>query len=99
MVPVVLVGLQLQVSRGNSVHAAERSHASPAYIWEAAVVADRNLGLVGVDEDPGVTGRTATTITGDHPVVSPAYWLLVDELNRSSRLRLMSRSAQGREYP
>lgn len=57
-------------------------------IWEAAVVADRNLGLVGVDEDPGVTGRTATTITGDHPVVSPAYWLLVDELNRSSRLRL-----------
>lgn len=49
-------------------------------VWQAAVVADGNLGLVGVDEDPGVSVRTAAAITRHNSVVGPADGLLVDEL-------------------
>lgn len=51
------------------------------YEWQAAVVADSNLGLIGVDEDPGVTVRTTASIARYNPVVSPADGLLVDELH------------------
>lgn len=51
------------------------------YEWQAAVVADGNLGLVGVDEDPGVTVRTTASIARHNPVVSPADGLLMDELH------------------
>lgn len=49
--------------------------------WQAAVVAGGNLGLVRVDEDPGVSVRTTASITSHDPVVSPADGLLVDELH------------------
>lgn len=51
------------------------------YVWQAAVVADGNLGLVGVDEDPGVSVRTAAAIARHDSVVGPADGLLVDELH------------------
>lgn len=49
--------------------------------WQAAVVTGGNLGLVGVDEDAGVSVGTTASIASHNPVVSPADGLLVDELN------------------
>jgi hypothetical protein len=52
------------------------------YEGETAVVADGNLGLVGVDEDSWVAGGTAAAIARDYSVMGPADWLLVDEVHR-----------------
>ncbi len=55
------------------------------WIWtykrQPAVVASANLGLVGVDEDPGMSGRAAATVASNGAIVRPRYFLLVDELN------------------
>lgn len=51
------------------------------HIWQSAVAADSNLGLVGVDEDPRVSVRATTTVAGYHTVVSPVDGLLVNELD------------------
>lgn len=53
------------------------------YERQSAIVADRNLRLVGVDEDPRVSSRATATVTGHHAVVCPSNWLLVDELYSS----------------
>lgn len=72
--PVMLIGL-------GSVSMWQQTHNWVAYIWQSAVIACGNLGLVGVDEDLGVSGRAAATVTGNHAVVRPRYLLLVDEFN------------------
>lgn len=48
---------------------------------KSTVVASADFGFVGVDKDPGMSGRAASTIAGHYLVVRPPYWLLVDELN------------------
>lgn len=47
---------------------------------QAAVVADRDLGLVRVDEDARVAGGPAPAVAGHDAFVRPADGLLVDEL-------------------
>jgi hypothetical protein len=59
-----------------------------SYKRQAAIAANSNLGLVGVDKDPGMAFRTTTTVAGNNSLVSPCDWLLVDHLNSSLRLRL-----------
>lgn len=59
------------------------SFSSVTYKGKAAVSASRNLGLVGVDEDLGVTKGTTTAVTADDLGLSPTHWLLVNELNSS----------------
>lgn len=51
------------------------------HIWQSAIVADRDLGLVCVDEDPRVSMRATAAIASYHAVVSPVDRLLVDELD------------------
>lgn len=58
------------------------------YEGKTAVVAGSNLGLVGVDEDPGVTEGTAAAVTLNNPLLRPAHRLLMDELNGGIRLGL-----------
>lgn len=50
-------------------------------IWQSAIIADRDLGLVSVDEDPRVSMRATAAIASYHAVVSPVDRLLVDELD------------------
>lgn len=47
----------------------------------AAVVAGGNFGLVGVNEDPGVTGRAAAAIARYNLVVSPCNRHLVHQFH------------------
>lgn len=58
------------------------------HIWQSTVVADRDLRLVSVDEDPRVSVRAATTVAGYHAVVGPVDGLLVDKLDGRVGLRL-----------
>lgn len=58
------------------------------YERNSAVPAGSNLGLIGVDEDLGVTQRTTASITADDPLVCPANGLFVDEFNSGQRRRL-----------
>lgn len=57
-------------------------------VRQAAVAADSDLGLVCVDEDPGVAGRAAATVASNNAVVRPSHGLLVDEGHRRVRLGL-----------
>ena len=59
-----------------------------SYERKAAVAADSNLGLVGVDEDPRVTLGTTATIASNNSLMSPCNRLLVNHLNSRLRLRL-----------
>lgn len=58
------------------------------YEWQAAVAAGRDLWLVGVDKDSGMSCRSVTTVACDNFAVCPPDWLLVDELDGGFRLRL-----------
>lgn len=60
------------------------------YEWKTAVCAPADLGLVGVDEDPGMAERAASTIAGNNALVCPANGLLMDEVDGSvwARLRI-----------
>lgn len=58
------------------------------YKRKAAVSAGTDFWLVEVDEDPGMSQWSTTTITLDSPLVDPANGLLVDELNGCFRRRL-----------
>jgi hypothetical protein len=57
--------------------------------WQAAVAARRDLGLVGVDEDPGVSGRAAAAVAGNDALVRPADGLLVNHLHGGLGLGLL----------
>lgn len=57
---------------------------------QAAVVADRDLGLVRVDEDARMASRPAAAVAGHDAVVRPADRLLVDELYGGVGLGLQS---------
>jgi hypothetical protein len=63
--------------------------------WEAAVAARRNLGLVGVDEDPRVTSGTTAAVAGDNSVVGPSHRLLVNHLHGRLGLGLSAQLAIG----
>ena len=83
MLAVVLVGLFSWISNvGWCGHVpGGPGRRCQTYEWQAAVVAGGNLGLVGVDEDPGVSVRATTSIASHDSVVSPADRLLVDEIH------------------
>ena len=57
-----------------------RYFGSATHIGQTAVVADGNLGLVCVDEDPGMAVRAAASVTRDDARVRPPDGLLVDEI-------------------
>lgn len=59
-----------------------------SYVGNTTVVAGSNLGLVSVDEDPGVSTSATAAITGNDAVVSPLHRLLVNQLDSRLRLRL-----------
>jgi hypothetical protein len=52
---------------------------------KSTVAAGNNLGLVSVDEDPGVAQGTAATVAADNPVLHPANGLFVNEFDSSHR--------------
>jgi hypothetical protein len=52
---------------------------------KSTVAAGNNLGLVGVDKDPGVAQGTAATVAADDLVLHPADGLLVNELDSGHR--------------
>lgn len=60
------------------------------YKRKTTVCAPADLGLIGVDEDPGVTERAASTVAGNDALVRPANGLLVDEVDSGvwARLRM-----------
>lgn len=58
------------------------------YKRETAVCAPADLGLVGVDEDPGVAERAASTVARNNALVCPADRLLVDEVDSGVWARL-----------
>jgi hypothetical protein len=60
------------------------------YKRQPAVTARRDLGLVRVDVNLGVSGRPTASVAGYDPVVRPPHRLLVDELDGSVRPRLFS---------
>lgn len=62
--------------------------AASTYEWKTAVCAPADLGLVGVDKDPGVTERATSTVAGDNALVRPANGLLVDEIDGGVWARL-----------
>lgn len=86
MLPVVLI--RLDSPKSAFLHLPVSLGVALTHEWQAAVVADRDLGLVGVDENARVSGGTAAAITGHHAVVCPAHGLLVDELHGGVGLRL-----------
>jgi len=61
-----------------------------AYKRNAAVCAPADLGLVYVDEDPRVSERATSTITGYGAFFGPAYGLLVNQFDCSVRAGLQS---------
>lgn len=58
------------------------------YEWDTAICAPIDLRLVGVDEDPGVSERAASTVAGDDALLGPADGLLVNQLDGRVRARL-----------
>jgi hypothetical protein len=58
------------------------------YIWESAIVTVSDLGLVGVDEDSGVSRRPTSAVACNNSIVGPSYGLLMDELDGGRRLWL-----------
>jgi hypothetical protein len=60
------------------------------YKRQAAVPARRNLGLVRVDEDPGVSLGPTAAVARHDTVVRPPHRLLVDELDGGIRSGLYS---------
>jgi hypothetical protein len=58
------------------------------YKRNTAVCAPADLGLIGVDEDPGMTERAASTVAGNDALVCPANRLLVDEFDSGVWARL-----------
>ena len=89
MLSVVLVGLNMELAPAKS----ELGVMGETYKWHSAVAAHGNLGLVGVDEDLGVAGRTATALTCHHTFMCPPHGLLVNHLDRRLRLGLFNGSA------
>ncbi len=87
MFPVVLVrlagGKKTVSEKPSKSLSCEVTHGGglKTYEWESAVAAGGNLGLVGVDEDLGVSGRAAAAIADNDPLVRPLDGLLVDELH------------------
>lgn len=79
MLPVVLI--RLDSPRSAFLHLDVSLSVILTHEWQATVVADRDLGLVGIDEDTRVSGGTAAAVAGHHTVVCPAHRLLVDELH------------------
>lgn len=59
-----------------------------AYIWDTAVIACCDFGLVGVDEDLRVASRAAAAITGHDAVMRPSDRLLVNHFHSRERLGL-----------
>jgi hypothetical protein len=53
------------------------------YEWKTAVGAPADLGLVHVDEDPGMSKRSTSTIARNYALVCPTNGLLMDEFDRS----------------
>lgn len=62
------------------------------YKRQTAVCAPADLGLICVDEDPGVSEGTTASVTGYSAVVCPADGLLVDELDGGIWARLHNSS-------
>lgn len=58
------------------------------YVWQTAVSAWGDLGLVGVDKDSGVSSRATAAVACDNLVVCPPNRLPVNEFNGGLRLRL-----------
>lgn len=80
---MVFIGLQVMV-RTRFVGVGNES----TYKWETAICAGANLRLVQVDKDPGVAQRPTAAVAFDCPLVDPANWLLVDELDSCGWCRL-----------
>jgi len=78
----------------NPIQSPERGRESSkrTYKRQSAVPARRNLGLVRVDEDLGVSRRTTASVAGHDPVVRPLHGLLVDQLDGGVRPGLGSPS-------
>lgn len=68
------------------------------YKRKTTVCAPANLGLVGVDEDPGVTERAASAVAGDNALVCPADGLLVNEIDSGVWARLYETGQQLSPY-
>jgi hypothetical protein len=89
----VFVGLQeeshhvslVQSSPVPSSAGTKREPERKTYKRQPAVPARRNLGLVRVDKDLGVSRGPAPSVARDHPVVRPPHGLLVDELDGGVR--------------
>lgn len=91
---MVLIGLEaVSIVSRTSLRASKRQCGmGTAYVWQPTVIANRDLGFVGIDENLGVTSGTTTTIAGDDTVVRPADGLLVDELDGGVGLGLGRKS-------
>ena len=61
---------------------------------QATVIADTDLGLVGVDEDSRMARRAAASVTSDYSMVSPPYRLLMDQFHRGIGVRLLKFSTE-----
>lgn len=65
------------------------------YVRQTTVSTGGNLGLICVDENPGVTGGAAAAVASDNTLVRPPNGLLVDELHRRVGLGLEVKRGRG----
>lgn len=81
MLAVVLVGLGCELVK--SIRLCFRIRIT--YEGQTTICAEADLRLIHVDEDPGVSQWTSSSVARYNALLSPVYWLLVDQLNGCQR--------------